>query len=213
MTKTHEDGEPFLAEGFDPDLLEGDDEDEEEEEEEGSDEEGESPEASKSKASAKDEEKPRDPPPPPPSKKVMMSAIEWAFEGQEMLEPGLLERYCEHALLLLKAKPGSQSHGRHGSEGSRCEALLRLLATLADDAAHWTTCARPRHRSGFSGNPARTDRGRREIHAVRLDREEDQVRAELHREDGAQKCDGSCGASRGSPAHESVRRCGRARGE
>ncbi len=106
--------EGFLPDGFDPELLDEDDDSDEDESEEEDDDDSEKDDGdaddedsgskkSKSKAADKDVEKPRDPPPAPPSKKVMMAALEWAFEGQEMLEPGLLERYCDHAIMLLKA--------------------------------------------------------------------------------------------------------------
>ncbi len=164
--KTPEDGEAFLADGFDPDLIDGDDD--EDDEEEGEEEDGADGESkpAKSKTANKDEEKPREPPPPPPSKKVMMSAMEWAFEGQAMLEPGLLERYVEHALLLLKANQEVNLTGvtdpkevavKHYFDSWRLSQMMPLMGrrvldlgtgpgfpgiplALAEDAAKFTLC-------------------------------------------------------------------------
>ena len=77
---------------FDPaDLEVGDDDDDEEEAEEGAE-----------KAPKEEEEPERDPPPPVPTKKKIADAMNAAFEGQEFLEEGLVDRYTEHAMLLLK---------------------------------------------------------------------------------------------------------------
>lgn len=157
--------EALMAGGFDPDMLEVDDDEEGEEEDDQEEEEGAA--SSKSKKTADDDdEKPRDPPPPVPSKKVLQSAFEWAFDGQEFLEPGLLDRYVEHALLLLKANQDvnltavtdpKEVAVKHYFDSWRLGQMMPLLGrrvldlgtgagfpgiplALAEDAAKFTVC-------------------------------------------------------------------------
>ena len=61
------------------------------------------PKARKSKVRGNKEEEPEpgDPETPVPSKKKMISALEWAFEGEEEVGPELLERFAQHALMVL----------------------------------------------------------------------------------------------------------------
>ena len=113
-----------------------------------------------------DDEKPRDPPPPVPSKKVLKSAFEWAFDGQEFLEPGLLDRYVEHALMLLKANQDvnltavtdpKEVAVKHYFDSWRLSQMMPLLGrrvldlgtgagfpgiplAMAEDAAKFTLC-------------------------------------------------------------------------
>ena len=160
---TPEEGQAFLGEGFDPDLLEGDDEDDEEPEE---DEEGEAAPTAKAKSAGKDEEKPRDPPPPVPKRKVLESAFEWAFEGQEFIQPGLLDRFVDHAMLLLEANQEinltavtdpKEVAVKHYFDSWRLAQMMPLLGrrvldlgtgpgfpgiplALAEDAAKFTLC-------------------------------------------------------------------------
>ncbi|MFT5199318.1 MAG: 16S rRNA (guanine527-N7)-methyltransferase [Planctomycetota bacterium] len=96
--------------GFDDEEGEEEgEEDEEEEEEEG--EEGEpaaasaTPKAKAKKSSKKGEEDedelPEFPDTPVPTKKVMLNALEWAFSGEDNVPDGMLEKFANHALLLL----------------------------------------------------------------------------------------------------------------
>ena len=48
-----------------------------------------------------------EPPPPVPGRDELLDAMRWAFEGEEMATPALLERFAEHAHYLLTA---NQSH-------------------------------------------------------------------------------------------------------
>ncbi|HRV82828.1 MAG TPA: 16S rRNA (guanine(527)-N(7))-methyltransferase RsmG [Planctomycetota bacterium] len=49
-----------------------------------------------------DEDTPKFPDTPVPTPKAMLSALQWAFDGEENVPDGLLERYAEHARLLLQ---------------------------------------------------------------------------------------------------------------
>lgn len=106
-------GDDDLPEGFDPSELvdvdddeDEDEEDDEDEEEDGDDEDDDDESASKKKkkkgADDDDEDEKRDPPPPVPTKNKLEAAFQWAFDGEELLEDGLLDRYVEHARYLLE---------------------------------------------------------------------------------------------------------------
>ena len=100
---------------FDDEDDDGEDEDEGEEGEEGAESGSDGAAAStaapeekpKSKAKKKDEEEEPGPDLPVPSLKVLRSAMEWAFEKEE-IEGTLLDRFAEHARLMLKVNPTVQ---------------------------------------------------------------------------------------------------------
>ena len=56
-----------------------------------------------SEASSEEEDEPGDPNTKVPTKKQMLKALAWAFEGEELDDESLLDRYAEHAILMLEA--------------------------------------------------------------------------------------------------------------
>ena len=126
-----------------------DDDDEEEDDDEEVDEglEGEQPKAKPTKKKTKAEEDeeedvPEYPDTPIPTKKVMLSALEWAFENEENVPDGLLERYADHARSMLKANrtmnltavhAPKEVAAKHYLDSWRLTRLLPLMAKTVMD--------------------------------------------------------------------------------
>ncbi len=151
-----EGGEPQGGEDdapFDPELtdleIEPDEDEADEEEEEGEDgEEGEvsesedGPVKKKPKKEEVDDDAPKHPDTKVPSAKAMLSALEWAFEGEDNVPEGLLEKYCQHALFLLKTNSelnltsvleSKEVAAKHYLDSWRLTRLLPLMAKTVLD--------------------------------------------------------------------------------
>lgn len=131
--------------GFDDEDGEEEDEDEESD---GDSEVGDSkaPAKAKKKTIKKGEEEenevPEFPDTPIPSKKVMLNALEWAFSGEDNVPEGLLEKYADHARLLLKTNrelnltsviDPKEVAAKHYLDSWRLTKLLPLMAKTVLD--------------------------------------------------------------------------------
>ncbi len=130
--------------GFEGDEDEGD---EEEGEDEGEGEESaDAPKAKPKKTVRKGEEDENEeiahPNTPVPSKKVMLNALEWAFSGEDNVPDGLLEKYADHAILLLKTNrelnltavlDPKEVAAKHYLDSWRLTTLLPLMAKTVLD--------------------------------------------------------------------------------
>lgn len=132
----------------DEDLDGDDDEDGDEEDEDGESEgEGDGDASSRTRRSrakgVKDEEPdPGDPETKVPDKKKMVAALEWAFEGEDDVTPELLERFAEHARLVLEAnkvmnltaiQDPKEIAAKHYLDSWRLTRLLPLIAKKVVD--------------------------------------------------------------------------------
>lgn len=99
----------LLEEAALDDDDEGDDDEEGDEDDDGEDgdgdggddEDGESSGRKKTKKEREAEEEPPGPDVPAPTKKKMLAALEWAFQDEVDVPDGLLERYADHAVMVL----------------------------------------------------------------------------------------------------------------
>ena len=143
--------------GFDDEEGEGEEEFEEgeESESEGQGEESEGGGDSEAKAEPKPkakkssrkgdedpDETPDNPNTPVPTKQVMLNALEWAFSGEDNVPEGLLEKFADHALLLLKANreqnltavlDPKEIAAKHYLDSWRLTRLLPLMAKTVLD--------------------------------------------------------------------------------
>lgn len=139
-------GEEALEEAVlaDPDLEDDDLDEEDGEGEESEDGEGGDAKATKkaSKKADDEEEAVEHPDTPVPTRKKMMSALEWAFEGEDDVTEELLGRFCDHALLLLKKNremnltailDPKEIAAKHYLDSWRTTRLVPLMATRVLD--------------------------------------------------------------------------------
>jgi len=82
--------------------LDNEDDEEEEDGEDGEEESEDGSGSSKSKAKAEEEEVVKNPDTPVPTRKVMLSALEWAFADEEGITPEFLGACADHALATLE---------------------------------------------------------------------------------------------------------------
>lgn len=190
------------------DIEEGGEDEEEfsEEEEEGEAEEaeegaeGEEDAAAKKKKSKKkvdDDEEIANPDTKVPSEKVMMNALEWAFEGEEDITSELLQAFCQHALLLLEANrrmnltailDPKEVAAKHFLDSWRITRQVPLMATkvldlgsgggfpgipvaLAEPMCSMTLCESREKRAGFLEEAVKS-LGARNLHVAHARAEE-----------------------------------------
>lgn len=141
------DSDDLDSDGIDDDEDdEGEDEEEEDEDEDldDSDEElGASKKtAKKKKADAEEDEEPLYPDTPVPTKAAMLKALTWAFSEEENVPEDLLDRYAEHARLMLQANrelnltavhPPKEVAAKHYLDCWRLTRLLPLMAKTVVD--------------------------------------------------------------------------------